>query len=157
MEGQGGKVRWRWGSDGVEQCLVRIPSAFLCPSLMRTVRPLQTQCLRTFAPMCRIYFLHSAMTSRAFRPSARYQLFQGTNINNGAGHEKETPIHVGHGHALRGFYHGSVTARETGFWESHGALSFTSPPQCVIQRMETWVTGTLQSRPTFSHWMARLG
>ena len=43
--------------------------------------------------------LHHAMTVRAFRPSAHYQLFQGTNINNGAGHEKETPIYVGHGHA----------------------------------------------------------
>lgn len=51
--------------------------------------------------------------SRVFQAWLSYQLFKGTNTNNGTGHEKETPIHVDYGHALPGLCHGAV--KETGF------------------------------------------
>lgn len=63
-------------------------------------------------------------TSRVFQVWLSYQLCKGTNINNGTGHEKETPIHVDRGHALCVLCHEAV--KGTGFWESQGGLSFTS-------------------------------
>lgn len=58
--------------------------------------------------------------SRVFQSPLSYQLFKGTNSNNRTGHEKETPIHVDHGHALYNLCHGAV--KETGFWDSQGGL-----------------------------------
>lgn len=66
---------------------------------------------------------------------------KGTNTNNRTGHKKETPIHVGRGHALYGW---AVTERK----QDSGRATIVYFWQCVIQIRETWVTQASIQEPS---------
>lgn len=114
--------------------------------------PSNTMCADIWQKCAVSIFLHYAMTPEGVPAhwwAINYSKEQTLTMELDM--KRKHPYMLVTGHAPSGFYHRAVTARETGFWESHGALRATmchSDERNVSHR-------NLQSHPTFSRWMTR--